>query len=95
MFQPRNFRKISTYPYRYFKVSKQLAIKKPYKIHNNIKKVTLYCAPGMISEVVSETIIFPVKLSTPEIIEHYIIGMCLNTLTTTLILRILYDKNEN
>ena len=95
MFQSRIFRRLSTYPYRYIKVSKQLALKKPHKIHRNIKKVTLYCAPSMISEVVSETILFPVKSSTPEMLEHYIIGMCLNALTTTLVLRMLYDENEN
>ena len=38
MFQYRTLRKLS-YPYRYIKVSKQLAIKKPHKIHSNIKKV--------------------------------------------------------
>lgn len=95
MFQSRILRRLSTYPYRYIKVSKQLALKKPHKIQNNIKKVTLYCAPSMISEVVSETMLTPVKSSTPELIEHYIIGMCLNALTTTLILRIFNDENEN
>ena len=95
MFQSRFFRRLSTYPYRYIKISKQLAIKKPHKIHNNIKKVTLHCAPSMISEVVSETMLTPIKSSTPELIEHYIIGMCLNALTTTLILRIFNDENEN
>lgn len=94
MFQQRTLRKLS-YPYRYIKVSKQLAVKKPHRIHNNIKKVTLHCAPSIISEVLSETIIFPVKSSTTEIIEHYLIGMCLNAITTTLVLKILYNENEN
>jgi hypothetical protein len=93
MFQHRTLRKLS-YPYRYIKVSKQIAIRKPHKIHSNLKKVTLHCAPSIISEVLSETILFPVKTSTTEIIEHYIIGMCLNAITTTLVLKILYNDND-
>jgi len=94
MFQQRTFRKLS-YPYRYIKVSKQLAIKKPHKIHSNIKKLTLYCAPSIISEVLSETVIFPIKTTTAEIIEHYIIGMCLNAITTTFIIKILHENESN
>lgn len=97
MFQVRNIRKLTTYPYRYVKISKQLAIKKPHKIHSNIKKTTLQCAPGIASQIVYESIISPIKSSTTEIFEHYIISLCLHTMFTTVILATLdaiYKEND-
>lgn len=96
MNQVRHLQKQFTYPYRYVKLSKRIIVKNPHKIHNNIKKVTLNCAPNIVSEVMSESLLSPIKSSTPEIIEHYIAGLFLHTIFTMLILNTMkLFPNEN
>lgn len=99
MIQVRQLRKISSYPYRYVRLSRQLVTKKPHKIRTSIKNVTLRCAPGIISEIMNETVLSSIKTSTTEIVEHYIIGICLNAIISTFIYNTLEtfgnDKNEN
>lgn len=98
MNQVQHLRKQFTYPYRYVKLSRQIIVKNPQKIRSNIKKVTLHCAPGIVSEVMSETLLSPVKTTTPDIIEHYIMGLCLHTIVTVLILntvKIFHNDDEN
>lgn len=97
MIQVRQLRKISTYPYRYVRLSRQLVAKKPHKIRTNIKNVTLRCAPGIISEIMNETVLSTIKTSTTEIVEHYIIGICLNAIISTFIYSTLetFSNNDN
>lgn len=95
MNQVRYLRKQFTYPYRYVKLSKQIIVKNPYKLRANIKKVTLHCAPGIVTDVMSETLLSPVKTTTPDLIEHYIMGLCLHTIITSLILGIFQNQNQN
>lgn len=90
----RSFQKQFTYPYRYVKLSRHIIIKNPHKMHITIKKATLHCAPSIVSEVMSEALLSPIKSSTSEIIEHYIVGMCLHTIVATLLVSIFYNVNE-
>ena len=90
----RTLRKISTYPFRFARVSRQIATKKPHKIRTSIKNVTLQCAPGIVSEVMNEALA-PVKSSTPQMIEHYIIGICINAVISTVIYSALDKFEEN
>lgn len=95
MTQVRCLQKHFSYPYRYVKLSRRMLVKNPQKIQNNIKKVTLHCAPGIVSDVMSETILSPVKSSTADILEHYIMGLCLHAIVTTLILGVFQNEVEN
>ena len=95
MNQVRYLRKQFTYPYRYVKLSKQIIVKSPHKLPTNIKKVTLHCAPGIVTDVMSETLLSPVKTTTTDIIQHYIVGLCLHTIITSLIIGIFQNEESN
>jgi len=87
-------RKQFTYPYRYVRLSRQIIVRNPYKLRTNIKKVTFQCVPGLVSEVVNETILSSVKSTFPDIIQHYVMGLCLNTIITIFIVNV-YHRIEN
>lgn len=98
MNQVRSLQKQFTYPYRYVRLSRRIIVKNPYKLRANIKKVTLRCAPSIVSQIMSETLLSPIKTTTPEIIEHYIMSLCLHTIVKVLIIntmRIFDRENEN
>jgi len=95
MNQVRHLQKQFTYPYRYIKISRRIIVKNPHKLCANIKKATLNCAPGIVTDVMSETLLSPVKTTTPDIMEHYIMGLCLHTIIASLLLRIFQNENDN
>lgn len=94
MNQVRHLQKQFSYPYRFVKISRKIIVKNPNKIHTNIKKITLHCVPGIVTDVMSETLLSPVKTTTPDIIQHYIMGLCLHTIIASLILRIFQNQHE-
>lgn len=75
-----NLWKMSTFPYRYARFSRNVALKKPHIIKKHVKNLTVQCTPGFVSGIINELIF---EDDHSQFLSHYIMSYAINIIVST------------
>ena len=75
-----NLWKLSTFPYRYVRFSRNVALKKPHIMKKHVKNFTVQCTPGFVSEIINELIF---EDDHSQFVSHYIMSYAINIIVST------------
>jgi len=75
-----NLWKLSTFPYRYVRFSRNVALKKPHIVKKHVKNFTVQCTPGFVSEMINDLLF---EDDHSQFIYHYIMSYAINIIVST------------
>lgn len=75
-----NWLKVTTFPYRYLRFSKNVATRKPHMIKKHVVNFSIQCTPGFVTAVLSD-ILFEDDHS--HFVTHYVASYCINIFVST------------
>lgn len=75
-----NLLKISTFPYRYLRFSKNVATKKPHLLKKHVLNFSIQCTPGFVSEILNDLLF---EDDHSQFVTHYVASYCINLFVST------------
>ena len=87
-----NFRKLSTFPYRYVRFSKNIALKKPHIMKKNVNSYFVRCTPGILSQVINE---FIFENDHSKFIDHYMMSHTINVIVSAILFNVIKESSKD